>query len=334
MNKKIIKVTQDDESLMNLTWVINNICNNRCSYCLPDLNTGIGHHYTWENAEKFLNKLFERHSKIHCSVSGGEPSLSPFLPDLVKMFNDNGHSIGVTSNAFKPVEYWEEMSKRLYYICFSYHPEFPAKDFKEKVIAASRNTYVTIRVMMLPSMWDHCVEVFHSLRSIPTLLVEPVRILDWGGANRKAHVYTQDQLYWFENEQVIKSHQKTITHLMDKKDSIELSSTFHLDDGSSLAGNDANPLQFINFGMTNFEGYMCEIGLKSLFVHYDGRIQMGNCMVGGYIGEVQDFENIKWPSRPVVCTKTLCHCATDVLISKWAPNYFEYITESFTKKLI
>ncbi len=310
---------------MNLTWVVNNICNNKCSYCVPDLNSGMGHHYTWENAQKFLEKLFEKYPKIHCSVSGGEPSISPFLPDLVKMFNSSGNTIGTTSNAFKPIEYWEDISKYLYYICFSYHPEFPVKNFREKVIAASLNTYVTVRVMMLPSKWEHCVEVFNSLKDIDTLLIEPVRILDWGGKNREAHVYTKEQLDWFEREEIMEAHNKMISHLMERGESVELQSTFILDDGSILSGKNANPVQFINYGMTNFEGYVCEIGLKSLFVHYDGKIQLGNCMVGGIIGEIEDFENIKWPTYPVICNKTLCHCATDVNISKWAINYTEYI---------
>jgi organic radical activating enzyme len=325
MNKKIIKVIQKDDSLMQLTWVINNICNNRCSYCVPALNSGIGHHYSWENADKFLDKLFEKYPKVHCSISGGEPSLSPFFPDLVKKFNYSGNTVGTTSNAFQPVEYWKDVSKYLYYICFSYHPEFPVKDFRKKVIASSLNTYVTVRIMMLPSAWDHCVEVFNSLKNVPTLLVEPVRILDWGGSNREAHIYTKKQLDWFEKKEVLQAHIKPMGHLIDIKEPVDTESSFQLDDGSIVSGNDANPLQFINFGMTNFEGYTCEIGLKSLFVHYHGGIQMGNCMVGGFIGEIENFENIQWPTEPVICNKTECHCATDVNVSKWAPNYDEYI---------
>lgn len=324
MNKKIIRVSQPDNAPMNLTWVINNICNNKCSYCVPDLNSGVGHHYSWENAKKFLEQLFERYPKIHCSVSGGEPSISPFLPELAKIFNSSRHSIGFTSNAFKPIEYWEDISKHVYYICFSYHPEFPVKTFKEKVIASSLNTFVTVRVMMLPSKWDHCMEVFNSLKDIDTCYVEPVRILDWGGKNRGAHVYTEEQLDWFKTEEAIKPSQKIMLHLFELRKPVDLGSSFHLDDGSIVAHKDANPVQFINHGMTNFKDYMCEIGLKSLFVHYDGKIQMGNCQVGGFIGEIEDIDNIRWPTDPVVCTKSLCHCATDVGISKWDPNYNGY----------
>lgn len=325
MNRKVIKVIQKDDSPMSLTWVINNFCNNRCSYCTPQLHNGTGDHYSWENAEKFLDKLFEKYPKIHCSISGGEPSLSPFLPELVKKFNVSGNTIGTTSNAFKPIEYWEDISKYLYYICFSYHPEFPVKDFKEKVIVSSFNTFVTVRVMMFPSMWDHCVEVFNSLKDIPTINIEPVRILDWNGKDRKAHLYTEDQLDWFKNNEG--GHQKILTHLIEKKEPAQLQGSFQFDDGAILSGKDVDALELINSGMANFDGYICEIGLKSLFVAYDGRIKRGNCLVGEPIGEIEDFENIKWPTDPVVCNQTLCECATDVNISKWMPNYDEYIQD-------
>lgn len=325
MNKKIIKITQKNDNILNLTWVINNICNNRCSYCVPALNSGIGHHYSWENAEKFLDKLFEMHPRIHCSISGGEPTLSPFFPDLVKKFNSTDNTIGATSNGIKPIEYWEDISKYLYYICFSYHPEFPVKDFKQKAIVSSLNTFVTVRVMMLPSMWDHCVEVFNSFYDIPTLCVEPVRILDFGGENRQAHVYNEDQLNWFKFHE--SGNQKIMTHLLEKKEPAEICSSFEFSDRSILSGNDINPTELVNSGMTNFEGYTCEIGLKSLFVLYDGKIKRGNCMVGGFIGEIEDVENINWPTDPVICDETLCHCSSDINISKSIPNYDEYIKD-------
>lgn len=323
-NKKIIRVIQKDKSLMNLTWMVNNICNNRCSYCIPGLNSGIGHHYEWENAKKFLEKLFERYPKIHCSVTGGEPSISEFFPELVKIFNDSGHTIGTTSNAFKPLEYWKNISKYLYYICFSYHPEFPAKDFKEKAIASSLNTFVTVRVMMLPSKWDHCMEVFNSLKDIDTFLLEPVRILNWGG-KKESHTYTKEQLEWFETEEALKPHQKILNHLLQKREPVELQSRFQFEDKSILADEDANPVQFINSGLTNFKGYVCEIGLKSLFLDANGSIYLGNCGVGGVIGNIDDLDNIKWPIKRVICTKNICHCATDVNVNKWIRNYKEYI---------
>lgn len=310
MQNKIIRIEQVDESLMHLTWVINNICTNACSYCPSILHDGKNHHYDWDKAREFFKILFQRYPNIHCAVSGGEPSVSPFFQEIVKIFHDNGHHIGATSNAAKPVRYWEEISPHMSYICFSYHPEFPDKDFVKKVSAAGENTYVTVRVMMYPSMWDHCLDIYNQLIEVPHIFVETVRILDWGGADRSAVDYSEEQLQFFvDNARIPKS----LLHLV-KRPHAEVGARYFFDDGT--VDNKPNPVDYINAGMTNFSGYECEAGLKELFIDYLGDIYLANCMIGNPIGNINSPETVNWPVKSIICTKTLCHCATDVNINK------------------
>ncbi len=312
---KIIKVEQERTNLMHLTWIINNICTNACSYCPKNLHTGTNHNYEWDNARKFFQYLFERYPEIHCSVAGGEPSVSPFLPELVKTFNDRGHTIGITSNAAKPARYWEEIAHNLAYISFSYHPEFPDPKFVEKAKIASENTVVTTRVMMHPKHWDHCVDIFEQLLQIGTVIPEVVRIIDWGGgSDASASIYTDEQLEWFvKNNERGSIGTKTPKH--GERLGNRLLARFYFDDGTSSTSQ--RTVSLINDGLTNFYGYECEIGLKSLFIDPDGVVLLGNCGQHGPIGHINDPDNIKWPSRSVICTKTLCHCTTDVSINKW-----------------
>jgi MoaA/NifB/PqqE/SkfB family radical SAM enzyme len=312
---KIIKVEQERTNLLHLTWIINNICTNACSYCPKNLHTGTNHNYEWDNARKFFEYLFERYPEIHCSVAGGEPSVSPFLPELVKTFHDRGHTIGITSNAAKPARYWEEIAPNLAYISFSYHPEFPDPKFIEKAKVASENTVVTTRVMMHPKHWDHCVETFEKLLEIDTISVEIVRIIDWGGeSDASASVYTDEQLDWF-----VKNNERgspgTKTPKFGDRLGNRLQARFYFNNGTSSKSH--RIVSLINDGLTNFYGYECEIGLKSLFIDPDGFVLLGNCGLHGPIGNINDPENIKWPTRSVICTKTLCHCTTDVAINKW-----------------
>lgn len=309
--KKIIKVQQRDDSLMHLTWVINNICTNACSYCPDVLHNGTNHNYDWNNARKFFEVLFQRYPNIHCSVSGGEPSVSPFFQEIVKTFYNAGHTIGVTSNAAKPVDYWREISPYLNYICFSYHPEFPDKNFIEKVKAAAPNTFVTARVMMYPKYWDQCVDVFNQISEIDNIFFEPVRIVDWKGRDSSASEYTEEQLKFFvDNIRV----NKNLPHLVDKRVA-NINATFYFNDGTE--DDEPNTVDYTNMGMTNFKDYTCEVGLKSLFINYLGEIHLANCGIHGPIGNINDPENVKWPTAPTICNKTLCHCSIDVNINKW-----------------
>ena len=313
--KKIIRIQQDDDSLLHLTWIINNICTNSCSYCPSDLHNGKNHNYDWEKAREFFKMLFERYPKIHCSVSGGEPSISPFFREIVETFHNAGHTIGVTSNAAKPVRYWAEIAPFLSYICFSYHPENPDPNFAQKISVVCMNTLTTVRIMMHPEYWDHCVEVHDSLKDNEFIFVEPVRITNWWGMkNTHLSEYTDAQLEWFYNNS---RNNKQLTHILPSKPVARINSKIYFDDGT--VDEQPNTIEYVNSGMTNFFGYTCEIGLKELKVDWLGKVMLGNCdnNVIGYIGEP---DNIKWPTSSVVCDKTSCVCTTSVNINKWIEN--------------
>ena len=310
---KIIRIQQPDTAPMHLTWMINNICTNHCSYCPPNLHEGKNHHYEWENAKRFFDILFERYPKIHCSVSGGEPSLSPFFPEICKTFYDAGHTIGCTSNAAKPASYWKDIAPYLNYISFSWHPEFPDKNFLEKVIAAARQIPVTVRIMMLPSKWDQCIEMFNEMSKQWEFITEPVKIMPYNDIDVTTYDYTNEQNEWFNNNNG--NHEdKSLKHLV-RMAPVQILSNYHFDDGTILI--EPNASDWVNRGYTNFNGYTCEIGIKSLFVRPNGIIYLGNCLVGGKIGNINKPEKIMWPTGPSKCNINLCSCSSDVNLNKW-----------------
>ena len=330
--KKIIRILQPNDAPMHLTWMINNICQNSCSYCPPDLHDGANHYYEWENAKRFFEMLFERYPRIHCSVSGGEPSLSPFFLDICKTFHEKGHTIGVTTNGAKSVEYWQEIAHYLNYVCFSCHSEFPDKNFEAKVMAASASTPVTVRIMMLSSKWDQCVEIYNKFSKLLEITTEPVKIISYKNIDENSYQYTSKQLEWFNNNHG--NHKEHYDYMIAKRklyfnaeyidpdfhikpytEPIKILSDYHFDDGSVIL--EANASDYVNKDMTNFNGYTCEIGLKSLFVRPNGIVYLGNCLVGGKIGNINNPDKIQWPTKPVKCNLDICSCSSDVNINKW-----------------
>jgi len=308
--KKIIRIQQSDTAPLQLTWVINNICTKSCTYCPSELHTGKNHNYDWDNAREFFKMLFERYPKIHCSVSGGEPSLSPFLPEISKTFYDAGHTIGITSNAAKTVNYWKELAPYLNYICFSWHPEDPDPEFIQKVRATASLTSTIVRIMMHPERWPECVAMFQKLYAYTDISVEVVRISDHNGINRRAHIYSDEQLEWLAIPR-----KREILLKKPPGGHPDILADVHFNTGEVLVK--PNAIELINQGLNNFENYKCEIGLKSLFVHWNGSIKRGNCLVGGFIGHINDPKNIVWPTDAITCTANICDCSSDFYINKW-----------------
>jgi len=319
MTRKLIAITQTPK-VMQLTWIINNICTNACSYCPEGLHNGKNHHYDWENAKRFVYELIGRHEKIHLSIAGGEPTLSPHLPELIKIFYNAGHTISITTNGVRTPRYYEDIAQYVNGMCFSFHPSFEDPAFKEKVFATIKHTHTSVRVMMDNRYWEKCVETYHAFDSKTTGVgVEAVQLQDWGVGNSLGRNYTPEQnqwildhpqknsgfMYWLLNPRLI------------QKKGVAMSARYYWDDNT----NEYNvpEIDIINTGLNNFYGWQCDIGLESLFVHWDGDIQRANCKQGTptrIIGNINYPEQIEWPTAPEICVQKDCHCSTDIIISK------------------
>jgi len=319
MTKKLIAITQTPKT-MQLTWVINNICTNACSYCPKGLHSGKNHHYEWDNAKTFVNEILKRHNRINISIAGGEPTLSPHLPELVKMFHDKGHTVTVTTNGARSPRYYEEISPYINGLIFSFHPSFEDPNFKDKVEAANKYSSTTVRVMMDTRYWDRCVEIYQFYVNEPGVSVEAVRLQDWGVGNILGREYTAEQDQWIADNphHSVKQTLGTIwKSLRRRKIAALMGCNYHWDDGTISDGQ--GTVDIINTGLNDFRGWECNIGLESLFVHYDGDIQRANCRQGTpnrIIGNINEPELIQWPTEPEICVQKECHCSTDIIITK------------------
>jgi MoaA/NifB/PqqE/SkfB family radical SAM enzyme len=311
--KKLIKI-QQTENVMSLTWVINNICNNSCAYCPPILNNGKNHHYDWVKAKEFVARLFDHYPKVHCSISGGEPTMSPFFKELVDIFYSSGNTVGITTNGVRTVRYWEEVAPKLSYICFSYHPSHEDPDFLEKVKASAKQTFATVRVMMDSKYWDKAYEMYQRCCEIPEIAVEAVRILpEIAGATNIGETYTPEQ----ESILMTIPRKEMIANPLEVNPGHRLSSIrsdFYFDDGSVEYGS--TPNKHINEGDNKFAGWYCAAGLESLCISWSGDVKIANCLQGGTKFHINDHADYQLPTKGVICTQKLCFCGTDFMLSK------------------
>lgn len=314
-----------------VTWVINDICTYNCRYCPPALHNGKNHKYDWEYIEPFLDKLFETYAQdrsLIFSISGGEPTLSPFFPELVKKIYDNGGYTGITTNLARTERFIEENFKYLVYACCSFHPamEFPkdtAELFLDKIKVVEKVTFPAVRIMMDPLFWNETLEFIERVKNETTAKIELVYIEEqYGNSKDKlAEIpYTKEQLEYINKFQVIDSRWKQSevvehTGVYRRPENDEVSIYFEDDTEEKMT----TPQSYINNGQTNFFNYTCQIGKESLFIHQSGLIRRGNCMVGGWIGNLDNWKDIDWKdlARPVKCSVSKCHCGADVQITKW-----------------
>ena len=266
------------------------------------LHNGKNHHYDWSHAERFALEIMQAKPRIQLSIAGGEPTVSPFLKDLVRLFTDRGHTVIITSNGVRSGSYWDDCKPD--YLCLSYHAEFDDGQWIKRAIDTQKRVPITVaRIMMDPKYWDQCVDTYKFL-SKTDLGVEAVRILDWG--TRAKITYTAEQLDWL--------HRAEFKQTVAVKGADLHSATAVYFDGTTISSEVPWANTLINQKKNYFTGWQCDIGLHSLFVQFDGSYRRGNCRQGDYIGWIQDKP--KLPTDSVICELDHCHCTADVIVPK------------------
>jgi organic radical activating enzyme len=329
---KQIKSIKNNTNTNIITWVLNNACTYNCYYCPPSLHTGDNTRWNWEEVEPFLNFIIKQYgSNTSFSLSGGEPTISPFFSNLIRKINDSGAVVGITTNLSRSERHIRENFGYLKYAACSFHPSmvFPRGEdqiFIDKLIVASQYTNVSARVMMDPKFWDETVAFIEKLKKSFAGSISLVWIQDQYGASSTKICelsYSKEQNEFIQNFKHNPNHKlldyaalKRNSKLTEKQRSIGTNYVVEYEDGT-ISKNPV-PQQLINQAETKHFGWNCSIGKESLFISHDGTIKRGNCWIGGTIGNIENYLDVDWNelARPVKCTIGWCQCGADVPISK------------------
>lgn len=263
----------------------------------------------------------DRHEKINCILLGGEPTVSPFLNEAIDMLHSRGHTMSLTSNGVRSVEYWKNIAPKVNNVSFSYHPAYGIEDFFEKVEAISRFTQIGVRVMFDSRYWEETVKFYNKCLEVQYLRVEAIRVLsEIAGGHTIGSDYTPEQLSWLSDRSSRQSPQAAIDLKKRNPEWKQLytGATFSYDDGSIDRWGDSNHL--ISSEQSFFNGWACSIGLESLYINYDGQIRKGNCRQSAELFHINDHVNHQLPSDGEICIMDRCTCPTDIIVSKFPVN--------------
>lgn len=301
--ERIIAIEMEKPNF-NLSWIINNICTNHCAYCPEILHRGKNHHYSWEDAERFADEMIRLHPKMKVTISGGEPTVSPWLKPLVNKFLSAGHWVGISSNGVRAGSYWEDC--RPTYLRLSYHPHSHDEGWVDRALEAWKRVPDTIvRIMMPADRWEQCMVIYDQLKETG-IGIDVVRIQDWGA---ETYNYTKIQDQFFANTP------STGSATMPPTGTPGFKSEAYVED-QSIPLPYHWPVLLVNTENNRFRGWECDIGKDSLFLQFDGKIRKANCEQDGWFASIQDPTTWQWPTTSTVCQQTECQCITDVRTSK------------------
>ncbi len=320
-----IKPSEKMGNMIHISWMLHNQCNKRCSYCREFNWNGDSGWLKYDQIITFVDKVINHSQKdlYHFSFTGGEPVLWPQFDQLCHYLKNKGCEIGLTTNGSKSISYWENISDTLNWTCISFHPESSNEDHIFNVVKVLANkSRVSVRLMMHKEkeFWDKSVAFGEKLKMADDcsfIFVEYVPLQNDFGLHSRPMVYENWQREFLEKENhftVLPTKDVINTHRRDVWDY-----TTYFNDGTSEF---CRPNDLVANNQVNFKNWICHIGLDLLFINHRGEILKGACKQGGNIGHIFD-PNLKLPTKPQTCGVNFCPCATDILIKKHRPGYFD-----------
>lgn len=293
-----------------VNWCLGNTCNFACSYCPSGLHDGSKRWPDLESIKNFILKVKTQHpeKKLYFEFTGGEVTLYKHFLEICQYCTELGVKVGLISNGSRTLRYWEENKQYFDHVCLSYHPEFADVEHFIEVVKICHNDIRThVNIMMSPEKFDECFEVANRIKDLGNLsmALQPL-IHDFGEV---LYDYTNEQKEVFD-----KQHDLITKHIKFTKsfDYYRGAMRVVFPDGISQV---ASAHRFISGKINDWSGWKCYSGVEQLIVDMDGSIHRGWCKVGEHIGYIDDTD-LKLPSEPVICDKTMCHCNFDIMSTK------------------
>lgn len=324
-NESLLRINSKYPNTIQVTWLLNTICNFKCVYCKPSLYGGINHGFKWENGKKFIESTLQRLNKLkknsNWAISGGEPTMSPFFPELIDILSkDPRVSISISTNGSRSLKYWKKIAHKVNGLAFSFHPETSNIDDYIKVLKYCSTVSNTSVLAMAPApkeLWDITMGFVDKIRELNIAPIRAVRISDVSDDSATTPQYLMD--YSKEQLKYFKEDVQNTVYYDNLPPTVQQGGIVRTTEGTYETHEIIN--KALAAEKAHFKGWTCYGGLESLFINDKGKISRANCTNewedGKYLGHINDFEKITYPTKPGICNIThQCFCYTDFMITK------------------
>jgi len=308
--KRLQHTHESARNTVVVNWCITDVCNYRCTYCLPGLHEGRVGIPKYDTVLNFCKKVIDAYSpqQICFEFTGGEVTIWHRFPELVRTLKEYPNvAVGIISNGSRNVEFWGYMKDILDEVCLSYHPEMgDIEHYIEVVQLLSQYTRIHVNIMMHPKFFDDSIYV-------ATQITEKCKNVSM--ALQPLLVEFKDQLYDYTNEQLTLIEKQY--ELFGSK--IKNDKLYQIHRGAMVMVYDdkiipSSAHRFIANKTNRWTGWKCYAGVEQLVVDLNGQVWRGWCKEGGSIGNIS--EDISLNLEPIICNRDYCHCNFDIMCTK------------------
>jgi organic radical activating enzyme len=255
---------------LHIDWKITNVCNFKCTYCDPILNTGKTQLLSSEDVLAFLKQIKR---PIKLELTGGEPTSFKGIEDILNYTC----SKSITTNGSKSIKWWEENIDKLDSVIISYHHNVSNLDHLLKIAKIKRKAHLHFSVLMNLENFYEIYDIAVNLQEFAdTVHLLPIRS-PLPNLNKSNLIrYSKDQLeHMLEQEKHFKTKFKSLDFYLDM-----------------IKGN-------------NYIGKKCGMGKDYIVIDECGNIKNAWC-THSVIGNIKN--DLVLSSEYFTCDKIVCPC--------------------------
>lgn len=341
--------TRKDPKIVTVTWFIGKRCNYDCSYCASYIHDNYSPHIDKNKAFNFIDQLekytIEQDKKFKISLTGGEPFVHPDFFEILSYIKkkETLTQLAVVTNGSLPLKMYIESSRYLTNITISLHLEQSEKiinDTIEKIIELNKinSWFLNVNLMELPGKLDKIKNIIEQFKTNNVKFV--LRKIDPPFENQEEFVKKSDDEHIkiskeknFIEGKLIKK--VLVTENLDarhqsyySKEELDFLSTYeNIEQWQNIKLYSKNEIIETNTDiiksndLNSWKGWLCYIGIDSIYVQHEGTVFRGNCMQGESLGQLG--KNINWPKKPLICPVSRCTCNADMVVRKIKNKKYE-----------
>lgn len=328
----IIKVTNEDyDEYMTIDIMLSNICNFSCHYCHPGANDGDqkfpqDYELFKTNFDYLLDVYRDRGKKqFRIELTGGEPSLWPYIGDFAQHIKRHGDVIVVlVTNGSRTMRWWKQNAHYFDEIHYSLHcPQgdpYHAIEVADYIWNNTQN-HVAINVCLDPIQWEESKKNLDIVVAHETPWLVKAWILI-----KNAHYmedYTEEQIKYFREKVKKRPPQEYIDRIQQQGiiPKHKSKAILHLEDGTIL---DYDSYELRKNANLDFRGYECDIGLDRINIIFGNLTNSCGITKMYQLDEKINLHDKNFKHkfnnsivRPVICDVKRCgSCTKDLKVPK------------------
>lgn len=299
------KIEPDTSSGLYMEWVMNNVCNYKCSYCSPSLNDGSFPIKDYDRIKIFFNQITTLYTgDKFLFLTGGEPTLWPPLIDFVNELG-NEYYIKIVTNGSRTERYFKKLAQcnNVYQIGLSVHLQYAdIRHIQNIVEILGEHTQVNVDILADIDNFHKIEEWFEMAESYKLkcdMICKPIRMIDGGAQN-----YSSYQKQLLKNLRYTNSLQAKILNV-----------PLHFKINGQLVKY-RNVYDIISNKHHAFKNWKCNIGKQRLVLWYDGSLYGAQCSTARKHNFGNIYSEYSIYNMPVTCEDDFCMCLPDIRIEK------------------